>query len=438
MSTLKASQSAFGINLIGPATGNLGIGNTIRQFTKAITDRHVPVALLDLDAGLGRGKFDTSLKHLEVTAYEQLEFPVNIFVHGAHFVPAFATRLPPNLQLEGKLNVAFVWWELPVLPQAFIEALKVFDVLIAGSSFIRAALEFNVDGVHIIEAKHPIYIPENVAPDRARFSLPENKLLLFCGFEPCSDLARKNPFAALRAFQAAAQTDPQVHLVIKINNPPIEGHERDLLDQLMNEIGNDPRVHIIREALPYADLLSLYASCDIFISLHRSEGLGLVPMEAMLLGKPVVATAWSGNMSYMNHTNACLVGYDFISTDNSAGWYHSKKLGIKACWAEPRVEEATAWLRKLATDPGLRKTIGDKAKLDMQRYQAEAQQASFIDELASILATRDVRSTEPLTQRIARARKSYQEYTLRQQPVHKQLIAKAKHALNRHMLWRFR
>ena len=61
----------------------------------------------------------------------------------------------------------------------------------------------------------------------------------------------------------------------------------------------DHRMHVITEVLPYNDVISLYASADCFISLHRSEGLGLGMMEAMLLGKPVIATGWSGNLDFM-------------------------------------------------------------------------------------------------------------------------------------------
>lgn len=429
---------SFGINIIGYTSGNLGVGHTIRQFTQALIDKGIPVALFDLNDERGRGKFDSSFRDLEVASIDQLPFSVNMFVHGAHSIPAFAVYPAKGLQLEGRLNIAFVWWELTTFPPAFIEALKVFDVLIAGSSFIRAALESHVDGVRIIETKHPLYFPTDITPDRSRFFLPEDAFLVFCGFDPLSDPARKNPFAALRAFRRAFPESENARLVIKINNPKVEGREKSMMDQLMREIGNDLRVHLINETLSYKDLLTLYASCDTFISLHRSEGLGLIPMEAMLLGKPVVATGWSGNMSYMNHTNACLVGYDFTSTDCSSGGYHSRELGIHAFWAEPRIEDAAAWLRKLNNDETFRITLGERARADLLCYQEEAKRVSFVYELHSIWATREIMYSEPLKIRRARALKSFIEYILRQQPLQHRTVARAMHWLERHVLWRFR
>ena len=44
----------------------------------------------------------------------------------------------------------------------------------------------------------------------------------------------------------------------------------------------------------------MIASCDCYVSLHRSEGLGLTMAEAMYFGKPVIATAYSGNLDFMN------------------------------------------------------------------------------------------------------------------------------------------
>ena len=50
----------------------------------------------------------------------------------------------------------------------------------------------------------------------------------------------------------------------------------------------------------FDDVLALMEACDVYVSLHRSEGLGLAMAEAMLMGKPVVATGYSGNTEFMN------------------------------------------------------------------------------------------------------------------------------------------
>ena len=67
------------------------------------------------------------------------------------------------------------------------------------------------------------------------------------------------------------------------------------------------------------------------LSLHRSEGFGLVPAEAMLLGRAVVATGWSGNMDFMDADSAALVGYRLVPARDPRGVFEAPG----ADWAEP-------------------------------------------------------------------------------------------------------
>jgi glycosyltransferase involved in cell wall biosynthesis len=102
----------------------------------------------------------------------------------------------------------------------------------------------------------------------------------------------------------------------------------------------------------------LTASADIVLSLHRSEGFGLVPAEAMLLGKPVIATGWSGNMDFMDTTCAVPIGYRLVPAHDPRGVYDVPG----AEWAEADPDEAVAQLRRLADDPALRAAIGVRAR----------------------------------------------------------------------------
>jgi len=183
-------------------------------------------------------------------------------------------------------------------------------------------------------------------------------------------------------------------------------------------------------------------SCDIFVSLHRSEGLGLVPLEAMRLGKAVVATGWSGNMSYMNNLNACLVGFDLVPTDHTSDYYGSRNLGIKAYWAEPDLDHAARWLLKLAEDVGLRFSIGRRAFQDANYYQKSAQDLDFMNEIQFILANRDCSYSKDRQAIIKQVRLLYQREKFRRMSTFLRLVASThwllKNALNRMFLWRFR
>jgi glycosyltransferase involved in cell wall biosynthesis len=111
-------------------------------------------------------------------------------------------------------------------------------------------------------------------------------------------------------------------------------------------------------------MAGLIAAVDIVLSLHRSEGFGLVPAEAMQLGKPVVATGWSGNMDFMNERNSAPVSYDMVPVQDP---YGGAFIADGQLWADAHVDHAADWLRRLAAEPELRRRLGENARADIAR-----------------------------------------------------------------------
>ena len=109
-------------------------------------------------------------------------------------------------------------------------------------------------------------------------------------------------------------------------------------------------------------MAGLMAAADIVISLHRSEGFGLVPAQAMALGKPVIATGWSGNLDFMNKNNSALVSYSLIPVRDPEGAFQADDQK----WADANVDEAAEWLRRLAGDADLRARLGAAAAKDVR------------------------------------------------------------------------
>src|SRR5207247_6975776 len=113
------------------------------------------------------------------------------------------------------------------------------------------------------------------------------------------------------------------------------------------------------------------------------------PLEAMALGKPVIATAWSGNMTYMNHTNACLVPYKLVPVEASVPEYSAQTLaGLDAVWAEPDVEQAAIWMKRLAADASLRAEIGNRAATSITHLLDDAAKVKFAYEIRNLWAHR--------------------------------------------------
>ena len=55
-------------------------------------------------------------------------------------------------------------------------------------------------------------------------------------------------------------------------------------------LAGSENVIVIDKEMDKQEVNSLIKCCDVLISLHRSEGFGLVLAEAMYLGVPVIAT----------------------------------------------------------------------------------------------------------------------------------------------------
>jgi glycosyltransferase involved in cell wall biosynthesis len=100
---------------------------------------------------------------------------------------------------------------------------------------------------------------------------------------------------------------------------------------------------LIAESLPREELLALYGCCDVFLSLHRSEGFGRGMAEALQLGVDVIATDFGGNTDFCSGPLAHPVRWR--SAPIPRGAYpcadgHS--------WAEPDLEHAAELCRQVA------------------------------------------------------------------------------------------
>lgn len=391
-------MSTFGFNIIGAVSANLGIGVSLRHLVRLLVDCGYPVAILERLAGLSRDGHDETWRHLRVDAPADLPYAVNLVVQGLPWVGP--SLLKPDTVLQevlrpDRLNVGLFWWELPTVPRRWVEAARCFDALLCPSAFIRYNYAACISGPVLIGMHHPCHVPEpDPSLSRDALGLPRDGLIFLSSLEPSSGRARKNPVGVLRAFREAFPdtTRRDVHLVFKLNNSDTgrDPGALALLAELREARAIDPRIHVITRTLSYAEVMALHACADVFVSLHRAEGLGLAPLEAMHLGRCVMATGWSGNMDYMDQESACLVDYTLVPTSDDQ-WYEPAYLGERAWWAEPDGAHAAHWMRRLAADPDLRARKGAAARAAALRFQATAARADFVHELQAVVAERALR-----------------------------------------------
>ncbi|MDD5670269.1 MAG: glycosyltransferase family 4 protein [Candidatus Omnitrophica bacterium] len=383
---VKRSKRPFGFNVIGYVSRNLGLGVMSRSLIQLLIEHGYPVAIHDLNPiGVFHKRFDESYKDLFVQSVDKLPYAINLFTLPARDATEFLFfDLSRLLRRHHSLNVFCPMWELDIFPVIWVKALQLCDVIVSQSDFVSSTCAKYLPELPILSAEQPLYFPRGVKACRARFGLPEDATIFVFSFEPRSDIERKNPSGLIKAFRRAFRNQSSAHLVIKVNNAYGNECAHSVVKQLKALSNNDPRIHLITEDLTYLEILNLYASCDVFVSLHRSEGLGLGMMEAMQLGKPVIATAWSGNMTYMNDANSCLVRYKLIPAKGIIKCYQQHFVGKNAFWANPDIDDAAAWMRKLADNVNLRKSIGTRAARDMAHYQKQARRGFFIEKIRDL------------------------------------------------------
>ena len=211
--------------------------------------------------------------------------------------------------------------------------------------------------VPVLVMPHCVEVPAQLSPQRARFGLREDSVAFLAVADMMSIAGRKNPFAAVQAFRDAfAADDTRVQLIVKIANAHRDAAAHE---QLMVLVAGHPQIRVLDESLDRDTLNRLLDSVDCFVSLHRSEGFGLVIAEAMARGKVVLATDWSGNTDFMNARNALPVDYRLVSLQADAGPYRRGER-----WAEPLHDDAVAKMRQVVADATLRNRLGARARAD--------------------------------------------------------------------------
>jgi glycosyltransferase involved in cell wall biosynthesis len=430
----------FGFNVIGHVSGNLGLGVSARNVIQMLLDNHFPVAVFDVDPGLGRGRHDLRFESVTVSTLDALPYAINLLIFPP---PSLVSFVPDNRSFftnPDRLNAAFIWWELPVIPSSWRPMLEFFDVLVAPSAFIRQTLDIGLSQTMTVAARQPLYLPRQVSENRYRFGLEVADTVYVTSFEPASVAMRKNVLAVVAAFERGLANFLETRLIVKLNNAA-SAPARDPVIHALREAGaRDSRIRIITQPLDYHEVLCLYASSDVFVSLHRSEGLGLGPMEAMALGKTCIATAWSGNMDYMDHTNAALIPYKLVPVIGATGAYSAAALaGTGAKWAEPDVDEAAAWMKRLAENRALRMAMGARAADTIARFQEEAIKGRFAFEIRALWEhLRHTGRAPTLKSRVDAAFSAW----VAGKPPGTRAMARLRRAtsqlLDRHLLWRFR
>lgn len=252
-------------------------------------------------------------------------------------------------------RIAYWYWELEEIPAQWAEVADEVDELWVATRFVADAARALFDKpVH--EMLPGLELSTFNALPRSHFGLADDRFTFLFVFHMTSIIERKNPLGLIRAFRAAFGHVPAPQLVIKTS---FSERHRAAFEE-MREAAVGEGIIIIDAIFSPVETLSIMNVCDCYVSLHRSEGFGLTMAEAMLLGKPVIATAYSGNLDFMTADNSLLVEHDFCTLERDYPPY------IKGSrWAAPSIDHAAACMRRVFEDRALAERLGMRAKADL-------------------------------------------------------------------------
>ena len=196
---------------------------------------------------------------------------------------------------------------------------------------------------------------------RRDYDLPDDTVVFLARVEAGWPVGLQNPSAAVEAFARAfppPERGTTARLVVLVERA-LEPATRSALDEAVVAAGG--RLVQWERGSGDAYARGLVGAADVYVSLHRATAFGRTMAEAMYLGKPVIATGYSGNLDFMTPDNSCLVGYSMT------------RPGAGPPWAEPDLDQAGCRMRDLVADPDRRRRVGASAAATIRRaYGVEA------------------------------------------------------------------
>ena len=287
---------------------------------------------------------------------DELSPEVNIFFINGDEVDPVLNHLQTKLQPQA-YNIICPVWELGIYPEVWVKQLERFNEIWTASIFNYHSIKNCISKpLHYIPWASQVEITSFLG--RKYFGIPEGSFCFLFSFDFLSSIHRKNPWAVIRACQKLfkALPDNDVCLILKLNHSSHKPEEYANLMEMVAEFRDN--LIVIDKTLSDNEIKNLLRNCDCFVSLHRSEGFGRGLSEAMSLGKPTIATRYSGNVDFMNDTNSCLVDYKFEPVGENCYPYWQGQY-----WAEANVEQAFSYMLELLKDRHKCKIIGYNAKI---------------------------------------------------------------------------
>lgn len=324
--------------MAGFLRGGLGLGEAGRLYVAALRAAGVPVRTTTVDPRLptvvGPSGQRAQLKMTEFTDLEtDADTPFNLVCVNGPEMRQFVADVGSDF-FERRRTIGVLAWEVDRVPASWGPAFDLVDEIWVYSRYVEEIFS-RASGLPVFRLPLPVVVPAS-PPEPDDLGLGGDFTFLFL-FDFYSTMQRKNPLGLIDAFKRAFAPGEGPRLILKSYNGD---YKPERLATVERAAAGHPDIQVVDRYLKPAEKDGLMASCDCYVSLHRAEGFGLTLAEAMALGKPVIATGFSGNIDFMTDENSYLVRHAPTEVGPEGENYPPD-----AMWAEPDLDHAAGLMR---------------------------------------------------------------------------------------------
>ena len=356
----RSTQS--GVNAIGFFRAEFGHGEAARRILTGIDRAGIPHATITVKTPHHREK------HPFTARGDRPTYPTNVVCLNPEHMLEFAHLGGAELFLD-RYTIGVWCWEASRFPDAFRPAFDLVDEIWVASDYVAEIIAEATDKpVQVFPM--PVEVKPAPALGRSDVGLPGDRFVFLFAFDFFSTVERKNPYGLIDAFARAFAPGEGPLLVIKTINGQRQAGE---LKRLVQAASVHPDIRVVDEYVSGEQMRGLVANCDSFVSLHRSEGFGFSMAEAMVYEKPVIATGYSGNLTFMNDENSYLVGFGLTPVPPGSANYPAGAL-----WADPDLDDAAAAMRRVVENPDDVRERGRRGHETIARQHTLQRTSEFI------------------------------------------------------------
>lgn len=287
--------------------------------------------------------------------------------------------VPNEFQPVGKYNIGFTAGiETTVCDGSWIEGVNRMNLTLVSSNHAKTVFQNSIfekrdqqnNLIEQIKLQKPIevlfegidlnkffYVEDENLEDSDLVSaldeIPETFCYVFVGHWLHGEIGedRKNVGLMIKSFLETFQNKKEKPaLILKTSGAGACIMDRDemlkKIDSIRTSVGeNLPNIYLLHGELSDRDMNNLYNHPKVkaMYNLTKGEGFGRPILEFAMSKKPIIVSAWSGHMDFLNQTTTCFIGGEVKPVHPSA--VVPNMILKEAGWFSPNVTQAKSYLK---------------------------------------------------------------------------------------------